>query len=526
MKLIFFLVAARRCVALIAPAPAAQKKGGDVIIAMTQAPPSLDPHASPAQVARNVNLHVFETLYARDENAEPVPDLAEGVTVSPDGLTYVFTLRKDVKFHNGKEMGPADVVASLERYRKGGASATLLGAIDTIAATGPNEVTVKLKCVQSTFLSNLSSPSAPIAIMPAEEAAKAIGQASPIGTGPFKFVEYKPDSHVKIEKFADYKPNPAYKERDGFAGAKIVYLDFVTFRFIPEAGARNAAIQIGEAHLNEASDGPTAKRLKGNANFQVIPVLPLALQVIKFNHAQAPGSDVNFRRAVALAIDPEEILAVAYPDIYKLDQSWVYGGSPITATAALEARPGRSQGCAGQSGYKGEKLAFIIDNFRPNVDVATVIQQQLSQIGVNVELKVADWPTVSKVGFDRPGLEFLDAWLRHRAVRRTGLRDFALGERQGQRKADPAIDALFEKINAEMTLEGQSKSSTTSRTAWPTRPSRSTSATTGFSRSRLPSSRTSNRTASHACGGCGWTVAAAGALAAQRTWRAGQRRLQ
>ena len=271
MKLRLLTCALAACVALISSGPVlAQKKGGDVIIAMQAAPPSLDPHVTSAQVARNINLHVFETLYARDENARPVPDLAEGVTVSPDGLTYVFTLRRGVKFHNGREMGPADVVASLERYRKVGASASLIGAIDTVAATGPNQVTVKLKSVQSTFLSNLSSPRAPIAIMPAEEAAKESGKASPIGTGPFKFVEYKPDSHVKLARFDDYKPNPAYKERDGFAGAKVVYLDSVTFRFMPEAGARDAALQSGQVHLNEASDGPTAKRLKGNAGFQVI----------------------------------------------------------------------------------------------------------------------------------------------------------------------------------------------------------------------------------------------------------------
>ena len=95
MKLRLLTCAFAACVALIASGPVlAQKKGGDVIIAMTQAPPSLDPHVTSAQVARNVNLHVFETLYARDENARPVPDLAEGVTVSPDGLTYVFTLRR------------------------------------------------------------------------------------------------------------------------------------------------------------------------------------------------------------------------------------------------------------------------------------------------------------------------------------------------------------------------------------------------------------------------------------------------
>ena len=286
MKLKFLHLALAASLALVSVGPVlAQKKGGDVVIAMTNAPPSLDPHATSAQVARNINLHIFETLYARDENARPVPDLATGVTVSPDGLTYVFALRPGVKFHNGRDMTPADVVASLERYRKSGASASLIGAIDSVAASGPNQVTIKLKSVQSTFLGNLSSPRAPIAIMPAEEAAKEMGKASPIGTGPYKFVEYKPDSHVKLARFDDYKPNPAYKERDGFAGAKIAYIDSITFRFMPEAGARDAAMETGQVQLNETADGTSAKRLKGNANFQVIPVLPFALQVVKFNHA-------------------------------------------------------------------------------------------------------------------------------------------------------------------------------------------------------------------------------------------------
>jgi len=93
----------------------AQRKGGDVVIGISQAPPSLDAQITSAQAARNVTLHIFETLYARDENAKPVPELAEGVTVSPDGKTYVFPIRKDVTFHNGKKLDAADVVASLER---------------------------------------------------------------------------------------------------------------------------------------------------------------------------------------------------------------------------------------------------------------------------------------------------------------------------------------------------------------------------------------------------------------------------
>lgn len=460
MKLKFLNFALAASIALVSVGPVlAQKKGGDVVIAMTQAPPSLDPHVTSAQAARNVNLHVFETLYARDENARPVPDLAEGVSISPDGLTYVLTLRRGVKFHNGKEMGSADVVASLERYRKVGASASLLGAIDTITATGATEVTVKLKSVQSTFLGNLSSPRAPIAIMPLEEAAKESGKASPIGTGPFKFAEYKPDSHVKLARFDEYKPNPAYKARDGFAGAKVAYLDSVTFRFMPEAGARDAALETGQVQLNETADGPTAKRLKGNSNIQVIPVLPFALQVLKFNLAQAPTSDLNFRRAIAQAIDPEEILAVAFPDIYKIDQSWVYGGSAYhTNRKPLKQDLAAAKATLAKSGYKGEKLIFIIDNSRPNVDAATVFQQQVAQIGVNVELKVADWPTTSKIGLGSDqGWNFWTHGFGIEPFEGPASVMSAWVKGQSQRRADPVVDALFDKFNGEMNLEAQKK---------------------------------------------------------------------
>ena len=205
---------------------------------------------------------MYETLYARDENARAGARprrRRHGLSRRPD-LRVPDPQGREVPQRQGADA--ADVAASLERYRKVGASASLVAAIDTVAATGPNEVTVKLKQVQSTFLSNMSCPARPIAIMPAEEAAKESGKHRPIGTGPFKFVEYKPDSHVKLARFDDYKPNPAYKGRDGFAGKKVAYLDSVTFRFMPEAGARNAALESGQIHLNETSDGPTAKRLK------------------------------------------------------------------------------------------------------------------------------------------------------------------------------------------------------------------------------------------------------------------------
>ena len=411
-----------------------------------------------AQAARNVNLHIFETLYARDENAKPVPELAEGVTISPDGRTYVFPIRKGVKFHNGKDLDANDVVASLERYRKVGASASLLAAIDTVKATGPSEVTVSSKDVQSTFLENLSSLALPSRSIPAEEAAKAANQINYIGTGPFRFVEYKPDSHVKLARFDDYVPNP-----QGTAGTASRHEDADRHRDIP-LHARSRRTECGargrRSHLEREVDGPTAKRLEGEQDFTVIQVLPFALQVIKFNHAVAPA--------------PTSISAAPSRRPSTWRRSW---RSPIpTSTRSIrpgfirkppstamrdeqvqQGRPDRGQGAARKIELQGREAHLHRRQYsRPNVDTATVVQQRLKEIGVNVELSVADWPTVSKMGFTDQGWNF---WTHGFGIEpyegpASVIAPWVNGT--SQRKKDDTIDQIAVALNAEMD-EGKRK---------------------------------------------------------------------
>jgi len=386
------------------------KKGGHITVAQTQPPPSLDAHLSTAQAARNINLHMYETLYARDENAGVVPDLAQGSQVSKDGLTYVFQLRPGVKFHNGKTMDAADAAASLLRFQKIGIASVLLANVEKIEASGPLELTMKLKSIQSNFLDTLSSPGTPLAIYPADEAKKDPKDFKFIGTGPMKFVEYAPDSHATLARFDEYTPNPNYTKRDGFAGRKEVFIDGATFRFMPETGARDAAMQTGEAQVNETTTGATAKQIANDPKLKVLKLLPFALQLAKFNHALAPCDDVNFRRAVQACLNCEETMAIAFADIYKLDGGLLYSYSPYYSKAGLELYNINNQAKAkewlAKSKYKGETLTFITDNTQPDVDTATDIKEQLGQIGVKVNVSVADWPTVSKQGFTPNGWHF------------------------------------------------------------------------------------------------------------------------
>ncbi len=435
------------------------KRGGTVVVGTDAAPPSLDAQITSAQEARDINLHMYETLYARDENASPVPDLAQGVQIAKDGLTYTFTLRPGVRFHNGKTMGSADVLASLERYRKVGASPALLSAVDRIEASGPLEVTIRLKRGQSSFIDNISSPRAPIAIYPAEEAVKPLKDFKYIGTGPFKFVEYAPDSHVTLDRFDGYTANPNYKKRDGFAGHKVVYIDRGIWRFMPESGARLAALETGEATIAETVNGSQAKQLAGKPQYKVLKVLPFLLQVFKFNHAVAPCGDVNFRRAVTACLNMEETMAIAYPDINELDGSWVFPNSPYHTKAGLNLYNqndlAKAKALLAKSSYKGEKLTFIVDNTSSDTDAATDIAQQLAQIGVHIDLRVADWPTVSKIGLGPQGWHF---WTHGFGIEPYEGPATVMGvwvNGLSQQKDDPVIDKLFAEFEAEMDMARQ-----------------------------------------------------------------------
>ena len=198
----------------------AQTMGGDVIIAQGSNPPSLDAMATSSGASRNITMNMYETLYGFSESIQPIPILAEGVEISDDGLKYVFTLRQGVKFHNGKEMTAKDVKASLERYRKVGATGTMLEPVASIDITGDYEVTLTMKQATPTFLEAFSSPRAPAVIIPEEDGQAEAGKTSLIGTGPYKYVEYIPDDHVTLARFDDYTQDTRSEGIDGFGGKK------------------------------------------------------------------------------------------------------------------------------------------------------------------------------------------------------------------------------------------------------------------------------------------------------------------
>lgn len=377
----------------------AQKRGGDVIVGTVSAPPTTDAQTTTAEVSRNISYHWIETLYARDENGNPIPDLAQKHDLSADGKTYTFHLRQGVWFHNGQELTAQDVKASLERYGRVGGSAPIMKPVDSITAVSKYVVRVQLKAPVPGFIDQISSPRAPMGIMPASEGDKDRGKINHIGTGPYQFVEFKPDSHVKLKRFDGYAPNTNYTKRDGFSGRKTAYFETVTFRHIPEGGARAAALETGEIHAVDMLPPPAAERLKANRNIKIYPVMPWSFQTIMINANWGPTANVKVRQAIQAALDCEEIMAIAGEGLYRLTHGWQHPGTAYFAGDIgkeyyNQKNPAKAKQLAQEAGYKGDEIVFLTDsNYKSHHETAVVASEQLKKAGLNVRLNVVDWPT-------------------------------------------------------------------------------------------------------------------------------------
>jgi peptide/nickel transport system substrate-binding protein len=450
------LLAGTASAAVLVAAPksaAAADKPSEFIYVQGSNPPSLDAMSTSSQASRNINMNIYETLYGFDEHQKPIPILAEGVTVSADGLTYRFTLRKGVKFHNMQEMTAKDVKASLERYRKVGATSNLLEPVKSIEITGDHEVTLIMDKDTPTFLESFCSPRAPAVIIPASDGEAAAGKTSLVGTGPYKYVEYVPDSHVKLVKFPEYSQDTRMAGMDGFGGRKTAYLDTVTFRIMPELGAQVAALETGEVQGVEIVAVPASKRLEHNKDVTVYKNMPWAMLTLIMNVNEAPTDNPKFREAVQVALNMEEIMALATTGFYQLDPDWQYKGTPyyggdIGKSFYNQHDVKRAKALLKEAGYKGEKYTILTDsNYPEHNKSAVVIAANLKAVGINAVINQVDWPTALKIRLQPTGW---NGWTLMMGIEPyvgpVALAATLTGKQPHFVKNDPEIDRLYQQL--------------------------------------------------------------------------------
>ncbi len=398
------------CAALIALAsagawPASEAEAATLRYATIGEPPSLDVQMGTATLATTIAQNMFETLYAFDSTGAPQPMLAEGETVSEDGKTIVITLRTGVPFHNGKEMNAEDVAASLNRWVEFGARGKTLNA-SSIEATGDNEVTITLAEVNGAWKSLLAFPNGGPVIYPADIVTAAGGEPikpeAYIGTGPYKFVEWRANRHVELQKFDDYaaRSEPA----DGSAGAREASIETLQFIPVGDVSTRVSGVQAGDYDYAEYISGDLYGILKDDPSVAShISSAPIFGLMFMNSKEGILAGNYKLRQAVLAALNMTEALQISVGDeeLFSAQGSIFPEGNVWYTEAGTENYnqndPEKAKNLAAEAGYKGEPISLLVStNYQQHFDQANVFKQQLAKAGINVELNVTDWATLLK----------------------------------------------------------------------------------------------------------------------------------
>lgn len=350
-------------------------------IATDQSPVGLDPHIATSFATQLVTSTIYEGLVAIDPSLQIVPALASAWTVSPDGLTYDFTLRPGAAFHNGRAVTPVDVISSIARLRDtktGSPYASRLAGIASVDLLGEHGVRFRLSAPSAPFLSQL----APLAIVPVEAVPDLARH--PVGTGPFKFHDWVPDTYIALDR------NPAYAVGD------LPHLTGLKFIIVPDAATRQLGLQGGTYRFVPALDATAAAALAGKPGVQILQTQDLAYSLLGLNVSKPPFDRPDVREAVNTALDRAQIIDAAYGDravpagpLSPALKAWAL---PTTDFPCYHPDPAKAQAMLKAAGLTlPVKLTInVLGSLQSVVDVAQVIQAQLDEAGFDVTLNVQE----------------------------------------------------------------------------------------------------------------------------------------
>jgi peptide/nickel transport system substrate-binding protein len=377
--------------ALLLPLEAAAqtpKKGGTLVVGMSQDLPGLDPHPSTSTITYQVLSLVYQGLVDFDRDLKIRPVLAESWTTSADGRTWTFKLRKGVKFHNGRPLTASDVKFSLDRILDPKTAARGKGAlsiIESVQAVDPQTVRVHLTRASGAFLSRIAGTYQ--AILPPEAVQ---GPAfKPIGTGPFQLTEWKTNERVELKRF------------DGYWEAGLPHLDAVTLKPVPDGTVRLTALKTGDAGFVQLIP------LESLAELQAAPSKDYVVSTVKggggfsaiiLNSRKPPFNDVRVRRAVALAVDKKEVGLGVWRGFAQPVNQWMPPGTPWYFNVPdRKVDVEQAKKLLAEAGIaKGAKLTHTVGQVANLVPAAQVFQAQLTRIGIDLQLEVLDWPAYIK----------------------------------------------------------------------------------------------------------------------------------
>ncbi len=363
------------------------KMAKEITIASGADPISLDPRKTWVGPGYSMNAHIFEPLVFREEKdgkISLVPVLAEKIE-NTDPLTWKFTLRKNVKFHNGKPFNAAAVKYTIESIQDPNFNTPLkiwVSDIDKVTTDGDSVVIIKTKYPAAGLLSSLAQVS-----IVEPSAAQTMGNdfnTAPVGTGPYKIVKYTPNSQLVVERFKDYWGKPGTYDR-------------ITFKIMPENAVRLAALQNGEVQLAEAIPPDKIATVKKDPNLDIASSKTFRVAFLNIDESKKNKwlNNIKFRQAVSLAIDRKTLV------------DSILGGTTIVASSVsppgtvgfntdlkpYEFNLDKAKSLLKDIGYDGTPIKLGGPSGRYNMDkqIMEALAGMLKAAGINVDLEVLEW---------------------------------------------------------------------------------------------------------------------------------------
>jgi peptide/nickel transport system substrate-binding protein len=366
-----------------------------------------DPIWTTAYITRNHGYMVWDTLFALNEKLEPQPQMVDAWKVSPDGLTYTFTLRDGLRWSDGKAVTAEDCVASIQRWgKRDGMGQKLMDVVKSLDVVNARTFRLVLKEQYGLVLDSLGKLSSNVPFM----MPKAYAETDPfqqvpkesIGSGPFIF---KVDEWVPGNKVV-YVRNPGYKPRSETpslaAGGKVVKVDRVEWLYIPDQQTAVNALLTGEVDYFEQPAHDLLPLMDGKPGIRIEPLKLGEQGWLRVNHLYPPFDNIKIRQTLLWMMDQNAYMQAAIGDqrywqtcvalfVCGTPYETQVGGEPI-----LNHSIDKAKAMLKEAGYNGEKVVLMDPTDIPlSHNMSLVTAQLMRQIGLNVEVQAMDWSTLT-----------------------------------------------------------------------------------------------------------------------------------
>jgi peptide/nickel transport system substrate-binding protein len=366
----------------------------------------VDPHVTTASISRTFGYHLFDTLFSMDSKGEIHPQMVDSFRTSADRLTWDFTLRSGLAFHDGAPVTAADCVASLRRWAPlDSLGRMLLAATETMTPKDANSFSIALKRPFPLMLDVLGKPNAAVPfIMPERIIPAGRGERIKelIGSGPFVFdaARWRTGDTMVLTRNAHYVPRA--EPADFVSGGKKVLIDELVLKTIHDDSTSASALIAGEIDYLQYLPFDWLGKLEADSDLSIMTLsgVDMFQGNFRLNHASGPFADPDVRRVLWQLVDQNEIMqAIGIPDRYRVKTcpSFWMCGTPLQTDAGSEIARFSVDGARkalAATHYHGEPVVMLQVAGSISQTAGDVLADHMKNAGFNVQPELMDWGTV------------------------------------------------------------------------------------------------------------------------------------